>query len=59
MELKLIADVPNIDREEPLDAYSSVVTEVARELSPSVASLRFRRGSGSAVAVTPDGFLLT
>ena len=57
--LRLISDQTNIDDEEPLDAYSRVVTEVARALSPSVASLRFRRGAGSAVAVTPDGFLLT
>jgi len=54
----LISDEHPVE-EEPLDAYSRVVTEVARVLSPSVASLRFRRGSGSAVAVTPDGFLLT
>jgi S1-C subfamily serine protease len=45
--------------ESPLDAYSRVVTEVAQALSPSVASLRFRRGAGSAVVITPDGFLLT
>jgi S1-C subfamily serine protease len=53
--------------EEPLDAYSRVVTEVARRLSPSVANLRVARrvrgsrvdGGGSAVAITPDGFLLT
>ena len=51
-----------------LDAYSQVVTAVAERLLPSVASLRVMgrvpggrrpRGSGSAVAVTPDGFLLT
>jgi S1-C subfamily serine protease len=51
-----------------LDAYSSVVTTVARRLAPSVASLRVVRrvrggrtaiGAGSAVAITPDGFLLT
>ncbi|HSD79621.1 MAG TPA: trypsin-like peptidase domain-containing protein [Solirubrobacteraceae bacterium] len=50
-----------------LDAYSAVVTTVARELSPSVASLRVMRrvrgrtatGAGSAVVITPDGFLLT
>lgn len=51
-----------------LDAYSQVVTRVARVLTPSVASLRVmatvpggRRptGAGSAVVVTPDGFLLT
>src|SRR5437763_7332644 len=45
--------------EEPLDAYSRVVTEVARVLSPSVANLRFRRGGGSGVVITPDGFVLT
>jgi S1-C subfamily serine protease len=56
--LRLISDELPVE-EGPLDAYSRVVTEVARVLSPSVASLRFRRGAGSAVAVTPDGFLLT
>jgi S1-C subfamily serine protease len=52
---------------EALDAYSSVVTQVAEVLIPSVASLRVRRrirgaraeGAGSAVVITPDGFLLT
>jgi S1-C subfamily serine protease len=51
-----------------LDAYSTVVTSVAERLIPSVASLRVMRrfrgarraeGGGSAVVVTPDGFLLT
>jgi S1-C subfamily serine protease len=48
---------------EPLDAYSQVVSSVARELTPRVASVRVRQrareGSGSAVAFTADGFLLT
>lgn len=53
---------------EALDAYSTVVTTVADRLIPSVASLRVahqvpggRRadGGGSAVVITPDGFLLT
>ncbi|HKE80052.1 MAG TPA: trypsin-like peptidase domain-containing protein [Solirubrobacteraceae bacterium] len=53
---------------EALDAYSRVVTAVARELAPSVANLRVTRrirggrmamGGGSAVVITPDGFLLT
>ena len=53
---------------EALDAYSQVVTRVARELAPAVASLRVARrlrggrtavGGGSAVVITPDGFLLT
>ena len=50
----------------PLDAYSRVVTSVARELTPKVASLRVNRGPGrpgeslgSAVVYTGDGFLLT
>jgi S1-C subfamily serine protease len=51
-----------------LDAYSRVVTSVARRLLPSVASLRVTvrvpggrrtQGSGSAVAVTEDGVLVT
>ena len=53
---------------EALDAYSRVVTSVAERLIPSVSSLRVTRrvrggrraeGAGSAVAITPDGFLLT
>src|SRR6266700_1246986 len=32
---------------------------VVERLSPSVASVKVRRGSGSAVAITADGFLLT
>jgi S1-C subfamily serine protease len=45
--------------EEALDAYSQAVMRVVERLSPSVASLRARSGGGSAVAITPDGFLLT
>ena len=63
--LQLISDVQRV--EAPLDAYSRVVTEVARTLSPSVANLQVRRrlngrtvsGGGSGVAVTPDGYVLT
>jgi S1-C subfamily serine protease len=53
---------------EALDAYSRVVTGVAERVAPSVANLRVTRpgrggqvpaGAGSAVALTPDGFLLT
>ena len=63
--LELISDVQHI--EEPLDAYSRVVIEVARALSPSVANLQVRRrlngrrvsGGGSGVTVTPDGYVLT
>ena len=45
--------------EEAFDAYSQAVMRVAERLSTSVASLRARGGGGSAVAITPDGFLLT
>ena len=53
--------------EEPLDAYSRVVTSVAERLMPAVASLRVRQrvrgggvdGAGSAVVIAPDGFALT
>jgi serine protease Do len=45
---------------EALDAYSRVVTYVAETLGPSVANLRIdRRGGGSGVVITPDGFMLT
>ncbi|UBU09142.1 S1C family serine protease [Nonomuraea gerenzanensis] len=44
---------------DPLDAYSQVVSSVAAELLPKVAGVRTRRGSGSAVVFTADGFLLT
>src|ERR671916_3266316 len=51
-----------------LDAYSQAVIAVAEKLMPSVASLRVMarvpggrrpQGSGSGVAITADGFLLT
>jgi S1-C subfamily serine protease len=45
--------------EEPLDAYSRTVIAVADRLTPSVANLRVRRGGGSGVVITPDGFMLT
>jgi S1-C subfamily serine protease len=54
--------------DEALDAYSRVVSGVARTLAPSVANLRVARrvrggrtfeGAGSGVVITPDGFLLT
>jgi S1-C subfamily serine protease len=49
--------------EEALDAYSRAVITVAERLAPSVANLRVnhgrRLGGGSAVAITPDGFLVT
>jgi S1-C subfamily serine protease len=51
-----------------LDAYSRVVTSVARDLAPAVANLRVRHrsrggrtalGGGSAVVLAPDGYLVT
>jgi S1-C subfamily serine protease len=53
---------------EALDAYSTIVVDVAERIAPSVANLRVMRrgrggqvpaGAGSAVALTPDGFLVT
>ena len=59
--------VSQILEAEVLDAYSRAVSSVAERLIPSVASLRVGRsgdgwrgtGSGSAVAFTPDGYLVT
>jgi S1-C subfamily serine protease len=53
------------DDDDLLDSYSRTVTRVAESLLPSVASLQVKAGSGrsagagSAVVVTPDGFLVT
>ena len=56
MELQFVS-LPS--EEEALDAYSQAVIGVAERLSPSVANVRLRRGGGSAVVITPDGFMLT
>src|ERR671934_81367 len=69
------ADGPQPDGREPdplpgaeaLDAYSRTVTSVAERLRESVANLRVGRrtrrgraeGGGSAVVITPDGYMLT
>jgi serine protease Do len=68
-ELKFIsAEYEAADETEALDAYSQAVIGVAERLTPSVANLRVRRrvrggrrldGGGSAVVITPDGFMLT
>jgi serine protease Do len=63
-----VADRPAPEETEALDAYSNAVIAVAERLAPSVASLRVMRptrggqmpaGAGSAVVLTPDGFLVT
>jgi serine protease Do len=69
MELTFISSPPTgVSEEEALDAYSQAVVAVAERLSPSVANLRVARrvrggrvldGGGSAVVITPDGFMLT
>ncbi len=56
MELRFVS-LPS--EEEAFDAYSQTVIAVAERLSPSVANVRLRRGGGSAVVITPDGFMLT
>ena len=68
-ELTFISSVSEPPSEaEALDAYSRAVTAVAERLAPSVANLRVSRrvrggrvldGGGSAVVITPDGFMLT
>jgi len=63
-----VADRPSPEETEALDAYSRAVIAVAERLAASVASLRVMRrtrggqlpaASGSAVVLTPDGFLVT
>jgi S1-C subfamily serine protease len=63
-----VAEPPTPAETEALDAYSRAVMAVADRLAPSVASLRVMRRTrggqmpacaGSAVVLTPDGFLLT
>ena len=57
--------VERTTEQEALDAYSTIVTSVAETVLPSVASLRLGRGgrgfggAGSAVVITPDGYLVT
>src|SRR5881227_2773909 len=67
-EMTFIASSDDAGEDEPLDAYSKAVTTVAERLAPSVANLRVSRrvrggqrlaGGGSAVVITPDGFMLT
>jgi len=65
------AEVPELGTDlgrDALDAYSRVVSSVAAEVTPHVASLQVRavgrggavqEGAGSAVVFTDDGFLLT
>jgi S1-C subfamily serine protease len=56
------------EEEQALDAYSRIVVGVAERVAGSIGSLRVLRrgrggrvpaGAGSAVALTPDGFMLT
>jgi S1-C subfamily serine protease len=56
----LVTDTPpDDDAMDAMDAYSRTVVAVARSVTPHVASVRMRRGAGSAVVFTDDGFLLT
>jgi S1-C subfamily serine protease len=62
------AGAPRLPDEEAFDAYSRTVAGVAEKLGPSVAHLTVARrgrrgrrtaGAGSAVAITPDGYMLS
>ncbi len=60
-----MAEASAIERD-ALDAYSAVVTSVAERVLKAVASVRVSRGAGmpgggagSAVVITPDGYLVT
>jgi S1-C subfamily serine protease len=70
MTSAMLQQPPPIDASdaEALDAYSRAVVAVAESVGPAVASLKVMRrvrggqmpaGAGSAVALTPDGYLLT
>jgi serine protease Do len=59
MPIRLVSLPDSVPEDDVFDAYSQAVMHVAERLSPSVASLRTRRGGGSGVVITPDGFLLT
>ena len=50
---------PGANDDDALDAYSRAVVAVAERVLPSVASLRHGGGSGSAVALSSDGLLVT
>jgi S1-C subfamily serine protease len=69
-----MSQIDTSEATDALDAYSRVVTSVARRLLPSIAALRVGggqttsrngrpgrspEGAGSAVVITPDGFLVT
>ncbi|MBV8236594.1 MAG: peptidase S1, partial [Acidimicrobiia bacterium] len=67
-ERELAAEQAAVEQYAALDAYSTIVTTVAEVVIPSVASLqvshrtrngRLAQGAGSAVTITPDGFLVT
>jgi S1-C subfamily serine protease len=47
------------DDTEALDAYSHAVTSVVDAAGPAVVGIALKRGGGSGVLFTPDGYLLT
>src|SRR4051812_28025144 len=68
IERELEEENAAVAEDRALDAYSTIVTTVAEVVVPSVASLqishrlrngRLAQGAGSAVAITPDGFMVT
>jgi S1-C subfamily serine protease len=66
IELMAPAAAPDDAADEVLDSYSATVAAAAARLLPTVVGVRLERragrwggGSGSAVAIAPDGYLLT
>ncbi|MFB7723747.1 S1C family serine protease [Nocardia sp. NPDC056100] len=53
------ADIDAAAEAAALDAYSRTVISVAQAVTPHVASVQTRRGGGSAVVYTDNGYLLT